>query len=64
MKEVSRVHVGLGGDTSYQRNEVQWPGKQRGIFPGRRANQIVVLTEGTGSPAAAAGRRRDHGRDR
>ena len=48
-----RVHVGLADDTSYQRIEVQWPGGQREVFPGGKANQIVVLTEGTGSPAAA-----------
>ncbi|MGH9539793.1 MAG: CRTAC1 family protein [Terriglobales bacterium] len=49
-----RVHVGLGDDTSYQRIEVQWPGGQREAFPGGRANQIVVLTQGTGMPSATA----------
>jgi hypothetical protein len=49
-----RVHVGLGDETSYGRIEVQWPGKQREVFPGGKANQIVILTEGTGSPAAPA----------
>ena len=49
-----RVHVGLGDDTSYQRIEVQWPGGQREAFPGGKANQIVVLTQGTGTPAATA----------
>jgi len=49
-----RVHVGLADETSYQRIEVQWPGGQREVFPGGKANQIVVLTEGTGSPVAAA----------
>jgi len=48
-----RVHVGLGDDLSYQRIEVQWLGGQREVFPGGKANQIVVLTEGKGSPAAA-----------
>ncbi len=48
-----RVHVGLGDDLSYQRIEVQWPGGQREAFPGGKANQIVVLTEGKGSPVAA-----------
>jgi hypothetical protein len=47
-----RVHVGLGDDLSYQRIEVQWPGGPREVFPGGKANQIVVLTEGKGSPAA------------
>jgi hypothetical protein len=48
-----RVHVGLADDTSYRRIEVQWPGGQREVFPGGKANQIVVLTEGTGSPEGA-----------
>ena len=48
-----RVHVGLGEDLSYQRIEVQWPGGKREAFPGGKANQIVVLTEGKGSPVAA-----------
>jgi hypothetical protein len=48
------VHVGLADDTSYQRIEVQWLGGQREAFPGGKANQIVVLTEGKGSPVAAA----------
>jgi ASPIC and UnbV len=48
------VHVGLADDASYQRIEVQWPGGQREVFPGGKANQIVILTEGTGSPDAAA----------
>ena len=47
-----RVHIGLGDDLSYQRIEVQWPGGQREVFPGGKANQIVVLTEGKGSPLA------------
>ncbi len=52
-----RVHVGLGDDTSYQRIEVQWLGGAREVFPGGKANQIVVLTtEGKGSPAPAAKR--------
>jgi hypothetical protein len=46
-----RVHVGLGDDTSYQHIEVQWPGGEREAFPGGKANQIVVLTQGTGNPA-------------
>jgi enediyne biosynthesis protein E4 len=46
-----RVHVGLADDTSYQRIEVQWPGGQREVFPGGKANQIIVLTEGNGSSA-------------
>jgi len=48
-----RVHVGLGDDTSYQRIEVQWPGGKRESFPSGKANQIVVLTEGSGTSATA-----------
>ncbi|MBZ5650122.1 MAG: hypothetical protein LAO18_06525 [Acidobacteriia bacterium] len=33
--------------------QVQWLGGQREVFPGGKANLIVVLTEGSGSPAAA-----------
>jgi hypothetical protein len=46
-----RVHAGLGDDTAYQRIEVQWPGGQREIFTGGKANQIVTLKQGTGSRA-------------
>ena len=48
-----RIHIGLGDDVSYQRIEVQWPGGQREVFPGGKANQIVILTEGKGSPVTA-----------
>jgi enediyne biosynthesis protein E4 len=46
-----RVHLGLADDTSYQRVEVQWPGGQREVFPGGKANQILTLKQGTGSPS-------------
>jgi hypothetical protein len=46
-----RVHVGLGDDTTYQRIEVDWPGGATETFPGGKANQILVLTQGTGSAA-------------
>jgi hypothetical protein len=49
-----RVHVGLGDDLNYQRIEVQWPGGKRESFSGGKANQIVVLTEGKGSPVATS----------
>jgi enediyne biosynthesis protein E4 len=42
-----RVHIGLADDTSYQRVEVQWPGGQREVFPGGKANQILTLKQGT-----------------
>ena len=46
-----RVHAGLGDGTAYQRIEVQWPGGQREVFAGGKANQIVTLKQGTGIPA-------------
>ncbi len=49
-----RVHIGLADETSYHRIEVQWPGGQREVFPGGKANQIVVLKQGTGSPVEAS----------
>ena len=47
----SRVHVGLADDTSFLRIEVQWPGGQREVFPRGKANQILVLKQGAGTPA-------------
>jgi enediyne biosynthesis protein E4 len=46
-----RVHFGLGNDTSYDRIEVQWPGGQREMFAGGKANRIVKLTQGAGAAA-------------
>lgn len=48
-----RVHAGLGDSTSYDRIEVQWPGGQREVFSGGKANQIVTLNQGTGTPFKA-----------
>jgi enediyne biosynthesis protein E4 len=45
-----RVHIGLADDASYERIEVQWPGGQREVFSGGKANQIIVLKQGTGNP--------------
>ena len=47
-----RVHFGLGDDASYKSIEVQWPGGAREVFPGGKANQIVVLKQGSGTAAA------------
>jgi enediyne biosynthesis protein E4 len=49
-----RVHFGLGRNLSYQRIEVQWPGGAREAFPGGKANQIVVLRQGSGARTQAA----------
>lgn len=43
-----RLHFGLGGDTAYDRIEVQWPGGKRERFAGGKANRIVVLKQGSG----------------
>ncbi len=48
-----RVHVGLADDANYDRIEVQWPGGTREVFAGGKANQIVVLKQGTGTAAKA-----------
>jgi hypothetical protein len=47
----SRLHFGLADSGSYDRIEVQWPGGAREVFSGGRSNQIVKLTEGTGTRA-------------
>ena len=49
-----RLHFGLGEHTRFDRIEVQWPGGGREVFAGGDANQIVVLKQGGGKPAAAA----------
>ena len=48
-----RVHFGLADDTGYERIEVQWPGGQREVFPGGKANQILEIKQGTGTPVKA-----------
>jgi hypothetical protein len=52
-----RLHFGLADDARYDRIEVAWPGGDREVFPGSSANRIVVLEQGTGTPAPAIGRR-------
>lgn len=43
-----RLHFGLGDHDGYQRIEVRWPTGEREQFPGGKANQIMVLKQGTG----------------
>jgi enediyne biosynthesis protein E4 len=43
-----RMHFGLGTAASYDRIEVRWPSGERERFPGGKANQILVLKQGTG----------------
>jgi hypothetical protein len=44
-----RLHFGLGGDSAYQRIEVRWPSGDRERFGQGKANQIVVIRQGTGA---------------
>lgn len=43
-----RQHFGLGDSVAYQAVEVRWPTGERERFSGGRANQLVVLRQGTG----------------
>jgi hypothetical protein len=49
-----RLHFGLGDDARYDRIEVAWPGGSREAFPPGEGNRIVVLQQGTGTPAATS----------
>jgi hypothetical protein len=51
-----RQHFGLGSAAAYDRIEVQWPGGERELFPGGKANGIVTVKQGSGKPAAAISR--------
>jgi hypothetical protein len=42
----SRIHVGLGSDTRYDRVEVTWPGGAREVFGGGAADRIVTIEQG------------------
>ena len=44
----SRLHFGLGDRTRYESIDVRWPGGGRERFAGGQANEIRVLTQGTG----------------
>jgi hypothetical protein len=44
----SRLHFGLGERSRYEAIEVRWPGGGRERFSGGQANEIRVLTQGTG----------------
>ena len=49
-----RLHFGLGDAATYDRIEVQWPGGERERFSGGKANRIITLKQGTGSPVKPA----------
>lgn len=44
----SRLHFGLGERAHYEAIDVRWPGGGRERFEGGQANEIRVLTQGTG----------------
>jgi hypothetical protein len=50
-----RLHFGLDAAQSYDRIEVQWPGGERERFPGGKANRIITLKQGGGSPVSTTG---------
>jgi enediyne biosynthesis protein E4 len=52
----ARLHFGLGDRTRYERIEVRWPGGGRERFSGGAANEIRVLTQGTGEQVEEKGR--------
>ena len=52
----SRLHFGLGERTRYEAIEVRWPGGGRERFSGGGANEIRVLTQGTGERVEEKGR--------
>lgn len=49
----SRLHFGLGGSLTYDHIEVQWPGGKRERFAGGKANRVVEVKQGAGSPVSA-----------
>jgi enediyne biosynthesis protein E4 len=44
----ARVHFGLGAQETVDELQVQWPDGMEERFPGRSADQIVVLRKGEG----------------
>jgi hypothetical protein len=49
-----RAHFGLGAATAVDSLEVLWPDGTRELFPGRPADQVVVLRKGEGKAAPLA----------
>ena len=45
-----RVHFGLGAAARVDRLEVRWPNGLEEVWQGVAANQVLTLTEGTGTP--------------
>jgi hypothetical protein len=44
----SRLHFGLGGETSVTKITVRWPNGGSEVFPGVTAGNLVELVEGSG----------------
>ena len=44
----SRIHFGLGQDSTFQGTDVRWPNGQREHFGGGKANQILLIKQGSG----------------
>ena len=49
-----RLHFGLGDAVKADRADVIWPSGRKESFANLKANQIVVLNEGKGTPLAQA----------
>ena len=45
-----RVHFGLGATSRVDRLEVRWPNGLEEVWQGVAVNQVLTLTEGTGTP--------------
>jgi hypothetical protein len=52
-----RAHFGLGKMAEVQALEVLWPDGAREVFPGRKADQVVLLRKGEGAKKEDAGRK-------
>jgi len=48
-----RLHFGIGDATKVERAEVLWPSGIKEFFENLKANQVVVLEEGSGKPMPA-----------
>jgi hypothetical protein len=51
-----RLHFGIGDAVRVERIEVLWPSGRKESFENLKANQVVVLEEGRGTPLAQQAR--------
>ena len=49
----TRLHFGLGTVSRVDRIAVRWPAGRRELFRNLTANQLIILTEGTGEAIGA-----------